>query len=256
MRELINEQLQLKAAKDLGITISDSEVEEQLANIATRNNQSPADLAATLNGMGSHISSLSSQLRARLAWGRAVRRRFGREVSVSEADVARALANSAPTSEEGGELEVALRAITIPISSPVSEANLAASYVTADRLRQRFSGCDGMASLAQATGNANYTDLGRIRVSSVPAEARAIVGATRAGNMPPPIFTGSGVQLYAVCDRRMVAGVSAEAEKVRDRLEQEQLQIRGATYLRDLCNEAFIEFREGQPPSGRRCGDV
>ena len=74
LRELVNEQLQIFAAKQAGITISDSDVTKQFETIATRNNQTVAQFEAQLRSMGSHASSLRSKIKAQIAWGQVVRR--------------------------------------------------------------------------------------------------------------------------------------------------------------------------------------
>lgn len=62
--------------------------------------------------------------------------------------------------------------------------------------------------------------------------------------MTPPTITSAGIELYVVCAKRTVANVNDEQrQKVRSKLLSEEYDILARRHLRDLRQDAFVEYR-------------
>ena len=60
--------------------------------------------------------------------------------------------------------------------------------------------------------------------------------------MTPPTLSASGVELYAVCGNRVVRDTKVREETQR-KLLNEEMMLRAEGLLRDVRQEAFIEYR-------------
>jgi len=63
------------------------------------------------------------------------------------------------------------------------------------------------------------------------------------GQMTPPTITASAVEMYAVCGKRSVKGDDKTREEAERKLMNEEMSIRAERLLRDLRQDAFIEYR-------------
>jgi peptidyl-prolyl cis-trans isomerase SurA len=63
------------------------------------------------------------------------------------------------------------------------------------------------------------------------------------GQMTPPTLTASAVEMYAVCGKRSVKGDDKTREDMQRKLMNEEMGIRADRLLRDLRQDAFIEYR-------------
>ena len=61
--------------------------------------------------------------------------------------------------------------------------------------------------------------------------------------MLPPVTAGSGVDLYAVCGRKSVTGNEALRSKAMAELQMKQLEIFSVRHLRNLRQEANIDYK-------------
>jgi hypothetical protein len=61
--------------------------------------------------------------------------------------------------------------------------------------------------------------------------------------MTPPTLSGSSVELYAVCGKRSVSGDDKLREETQHKLMNQEMGIRAERLLRDLRQDAFIEYR-------------
>jgi peptidyl-prolyl cis-trans isomerase SurA len=133
--------------------------------------------------------------------------------------------------------------ITLPMPATIDQAALARRYVEADGLRRKFSGCKTMAALVKEGGDARFDDLKFIRPSSVPEPTRSLLLSAKDGDMLPPATTSAGIEVYAVCGRRALKTDDKQREKVQADLAQQEFEIMAKRHLRDLRQDAHIDFR-------------
>lgn len=259
LSELVNEILMVQEAKRLNIVVDEEEVTRLLTAMAKRSNATLEAFAANLRRGGINIATLRSKVRGQVAWSRVVRRRYGSSVFIGEDELDETVSTIA-TGEEGAgpveKVEMRLNRITIPLSGQIDQSLMGQRFAAAEDLRQRFQSCESTAKLAALVPGATHQSLGRVALDTLPVEARPILAAAQAGQMAPPVFTASGIHLYAVCDRRSVAGDEQTRQEARNKLEQEQLASHAKRLLRDLCTDAFLEYKAGEQPGQKPCGET
>ena len=240
LEELIEERLKLQEAKRLGISIDESQVDEIIQNIAQRNNQTPQQFAQNLKRMGADIESMRARFRATLAWNAVVRRRFSAQVAVSQAEIDRMVSSASGGGQD--QVELRLHRITLPIEGSLNQKTMAQRLDQAERIWRSFKGCNTTAAVAQSQG-AKFEDLGMRKPSSVPEPTRSLLLEAKDGQMVPPNMSSQGVELYAVCGRKVTRGDDKVREQVAQELQQKEFEVLAQRHLRDLRQDAHIEYR-------------
>ena len=86
-RSLIDEIIQLQAAKLQKVFVADADVEEALKTIAKDNQMTVEQMAAMFKEKRVNIKTLKDRLKAQISWARTIREAFGGVVQISEAEV-------------------------------------------------------------------------------------------------------------------------------------------------------------------------
>jgi parvulin-like peptidyl-prolyl isomerase len=63
------------------------------------------------------------------------------------------------------------------------------------------------------------------------------------GQMTPPTISAAAVELYAVCGKRSFRGDDDARAETQRKLMNQEMGLRAERLLRDLRQEAFIEYR-------------
>ena len=72
---------------------------------------------------------------------------------------------------------------------------------------------------------------------------RSMLLNAKDGDVLPPTTSSAGVEVYAVCGRRTIKADEKLREKAQEELAQKEFEIVAKRHLRDLRQDAHIEFR-------------
>jgi len=240
--ELIEEHVKLQEAKRLGVDVGEEEAKRVLKDIAARNKMSDEQFAQQVKNQGVDITTMRDKFRAQGAWREVVRRRFSAQISITQGEVDRKISASATESgEDAIELQVAK--ITLPLPTGVDQATIARRFADAEGLRRTYAGCKSMAELAKKAVDARFDDAKYIKPSNVVEPTRSLLLSAKDGDVLPPATAAGGIELYAVCGRRAVRADDKQREKAQNELAQQEFEILAKRHLRDLLQDAHIEYR-------------
>lgn len=241
---LIDERLQLQQGKKLSISPDESDVSRILGEMAQKNNMSVDALTSALGQMGVNIKTLKDRLRAQLVWQDVVRRKFRQEVVIGDAEVDKALAGNGQ--KDGGaqeEMTLQLQQVSYQIPSGADQKTIAERLAQAESLRARFASCANVAELAKS-GGATVKALKDQTADSLSQPSRILVMNAKAGQMTPPTLSGTGIELYAVCGKHAAKGDPKQREDTEHQLLQKEMELRAERLLREMRQDAFIEYRQ------------
>jgi peptidyl-prolyl cis-trans isomerase SurA len=100
LRGLIDEHLQLQAAREYDIEVADEEITASLLDLANRNNATIDDIVSDLQNSGVDVSTLRHQLEAEIAWQILVNGRYGSRIRISEQQIELALERLASSASQ------------------------------------------------------------------------------------------------------------------------------------------------------------
>ena len=239
--ELIEERLKLQEAKKNGIEVSDEEVRRVFKGLADNNKMTEEQFVQHLKGLGVDASTLKERFRAMIGWREVIRRRFSALVSVTQREIDRAVSASGDGGDDGVELHVQKMTLSLPTAS--DQAQMAKRFAEAEALRRKFGGCKSMAGLAKEAPGVKFDDMKFIKPSSISEPTRSLLLSAKDGDMLPPSATPGAVDLLAVCARRTVKGDEKQREKVQEDLRAKEFEMLAKRHLRDIRQDAHIEFR-------------
>jgi peptidyl-prolyl cis-trans isomerase SurA len=239
--ELIEERLKLQEAKKNGIEVTDEEVRRVFKGLAENNKMTEEQFVQHLKGLGVDASTLKERFRAMIGWREVIRRRFSALVSVTQREIDRAVSAAGESGEDGVELHVQKITLSLPTAS--DQAQMAKRFAEAEALRRKFGGCKSMAGLTKEATGVKFDDMKFIKPSSISEPTRSLLLSARDGDMLPPSAIPGAIDLLAVCGRRTVKADEKQREKVQEDLRAKEFEMLAKRHLRDIRQDAHIEFR-------------
>ncbi len=211
--ELIDEQLKLQEADRLGITVTNSQVDDAFLSIARNLELSADKLTNLLQQSGVNPNTLRSRLKAGVAWQAVSRAAIAPRVQVSDLDLEKKAEAQLDTKSSFDYILKEVRFI-IPKGSGVSTSRRTAD---ANQYRRSFQGCDSAVDLSLSFTDAAVIDLGRRHATQLPdAIANELAG----------LSTGRHHQAARGRRRRVDAGRVLEVGSPRHDFHQEQYRAR------------------------------
>lgn len=248
-QELIDERLKMQEAEKRGITVSDAEVNAAFASIAEHIKMKPDQLAAALAHSGASAQTLKARLRAQIAWGDVVRAKFRRDMDVSDQDVVAAMqqqskgGKGAAPADKATTMQYDLTQIILVVPAKDGPGKIQARMKEGEALRQRFTSCDQGIPFAKQLPAVVVKPVGRRLQSDLPPATVDVLNKTAIGHLTPPEAGPDGVRLVAVCDKKDIASDAAARQDIKQQLIQQEGDIAARRYLRELENDAVIEYR-------------
>ena len=240
LEDLIDERLKVQEAQRINVVIDDARVDEVLRGMAQRNNMTPEQFAQHLKGMGADVESMKARFKATMSWQEVVRRRFAPMVSVNQREIDRMVST---TGSGDDEVELQLHRITLSVPGKIDQRVMAKRFEEADALRRQFGGCKSSAALAAKVQNAKFEDLGVRKAAAVQEPTRSLLLSAKEDEMVPPSMAAQGVELYAVCKRKVIKADDEKRDRAAQEIQQREFDMLAKRHLRDLRQDAHIEYR-------------
>jgi len=207
LRALIDEQLKLQEAERLEITVADEELESAKRRIESRNGMPEGGLKETLDREGIAASTITTQIRASLAWEKIIRNRLYPKVIVSDDEVEEKVARLQQFADAPEYLvsEIFLAVDDTTQETAVREtvqrvANEARASNNFARFARQFS--QGVTALSGG-------ELGWIRQGQLGPELNQAIQEMKLNAVSEPIRTEDGYYLLWLQDRRKIGETSA-----------------------------------------------
>ena len=201
LRNLIDETLQIQAAKAAEITIKPQDIDRTLARVAANTKQSVEQLTAILEANGSSINTMRRQIEGEIAWTRLQRAKIENSVSVGEEEVKAVLdrLNAAKGTQEFRVGEIFLSATAGNEAQALSNANR-----ILEQLRNGASFAGYARQYSEASTAAVGGDLGWVRPEQLPEPIAAQLRRMGPGQVSQPIPVQGGFSIVAVQDTRKI----------------------------------------------------
>ncbi len=201
LRNLIDESLQVQAARAAEISVTDKDIDRTIQRVASSANQTPEELAAYLKANGSSIQSIRRQIEGEIAWTRLQRDKIESSASVGDDEVQAVLdrLNASKGTQEYRVGEIFLAATQDRMGEAMANANQ-----IFEQLRQGASFAGYARQFSEASTAAVGGDLGWVRPEQLPEQLAGAVVQMSPGSVSPPIPVPGGVSILALQDMRKV----------------------------------------------------
>ncbi len=235
--ELIEERLKMQEATRLNVVAEKDDVDRIVNGMAERNKMTPAQFADHISKMGANIAGMRQRIKVSLSWADVIRRLYGHQIAVTSRDIDRFVA----TAE--GQDDVELRVHRILLAVPPDQKQIAKRLSDAETVRAKFDNCKSTSTLAGSVSGARFDDLGDRRPGTIPEPTRSLLLAAHDNEMLPPTIGEGGVELWAVCSRKIIKAEDAKRQTAESELRQKEFEVLSKKHLKDLRQDAHIEFR-------------
>jgi peptidyl-prolyl cis-trans isomerase SurA len=201
LRNLIDETLEIQAAKTEKIEWKKSDVDRTVQRVAANVKQTPDQLAKYLEGNGSSISSLRRQIEGEIAWQKLQSAKIESGVSVGDDEV-KAVIDKLNASK--GTEEYHVGEIFLSATPDTQQQTLANANKILEQLRGGASFAGYARQYSEASTAAVGGDLGWVRPEQLPAPIAATLREMSPGTVSNPIPVPGGVSIIAVQDTRKI----------------------------------------------------
>jgi peptidyl-prolyl cis-trans isomerase SurA len=221
--QLINEKAQLQQARDNGIRIDDTEVDQTEATIARQNQVSKEELHKRVASEGLSVSAFREQLRNQLMISRLREREVDNRARISDTDVEQFI-----QSQQAGQpaaampIDLNLAMILVAVPENASEKELADLQAKAVQISKRAKAGENFATLAAtlsqaADKGANGGEMGLRPADRYPT---LFVDSTQnlvRGDISDPVRSGAGFHILKVLEKKQSEMSSAMIVQTRAR---------------------------------------
>jgi peptidyl-prolyl cis-trans isomerase SurA len=201
LRNLIDETLQIQAAKAEEILVKPVDIDRTVARVAGNVKQTPEQMAAFLAANGSSMRAIRRQIEGEIAWRRLQSAKIESGVSVGDDEVKAVIdkLEAAKGSDEYRIGEIFLSA------NPGNRAEVLANANKITAALQQGAAFSGYArQYSEASTSAVGGDLGWVRPEQLPDAIGTVVRRMGSGTMSAPIEVPGGFSIIAVLDKRKV----------------------------------------------------
>lgn len=211
LQTLIEERLKLQEARNNDINVSDEQVEEQLAQLAARNQISKETFLNKLAENNVPLTTLRSQIRADISWAQFVQSRLRRQIVVNDNDVDDMLRKA---KARQGKMEYRLAEILIDIKTPgqSEEAEKFARQLMG-QIRQGAPFPALAKQFSASSSAAQNGEVGWIMPEDLNDDKlRTALSKMNKGDLSGPIRTVEGFYILFVIDTRTTARIDGKID--------------------------------------------
>ena len=201
LRNLIDETLEIQAAKAEKIEIKKSDIDKTVARVAASGKQTPEQMVTYLQANGTSIDTMRRQIEGEIAWQRLQSAKIESGISVGDDEVKAVLdrLNASKGAEEYHVGEIFLSA------SPATESQ---TLDNANKILEALKNGASFAAYARQYSEASTAavggDLGWVRPERLPAALATTLRTMTAGTISNPIMVPGGISILAVQDTRKI----------------------------------------------------
>lgn len=247
LKGLIEDRLRMSAAKSLKIAATPEQIKGGMEEFAARANLTADQFITALGQAGVSAQTFRDFVQAGLVWRDVVRQTYVGKVSVSEAEVDRALAKDDSTAG----LRILISELVIPAAAGQENAALA----RANQIRSQISSEGGFAAAARRnSASATAGRGGRLDwmpLANLPAAIAPVILGLAPGQVSQPVVMGGAVGLFQLRAIEKTTGTGTSAVNV----DYAQYTLPAATGAAeaaairakvDTCNDLYA-IAKGQP---------
>jgi peptidyl-prolyl cis-trans isomerase SurA len=243
---LVGERLLEAEAKEMGVEVTDAEVQASIDDVQRNNNMTLEQFEQVLSREGYSLQSYKDYMKKHVARAKLVRFKVQNQVKVSEEDLKAEYTRWARS--EGGDFEVHARHILVPVPRGASAAQDEAARKKAQALveQARKPGAD-FAALARKEGSdataKDGGDLGFFGRGTMVPEFEKVAFSLEPGSISDPARSPFGWHVIKVEERKAlsVRPFAEVKDQMREHLYRQQSEKYTEQYVQELRQKAIVE---------------
>jgi peptidyl-prolyl cis-trans isomerase SurA len=261
LERLILVKLQLAAAQQLGITVSDDDVDQALENVAKANNIAVSQLRQALAAGGVSFDAYREDVRRQILQGRLRQREVVEKIRVTDQEAEAFMARNPKFAEGGARTAYHLLHILAATPEGATAEQIAAARAKAERIVVRLRAGANFREVARAESDARQAldggDLGWLEAAQVPSAFIDQVERMRRGDISDPIRNAYGFNIVKLEDFRTAGGGAGEGDrKIVQQTRARHILIRSGENASDAEIKARLEALRERIANGEDFGNL
>jgi len=249
LRALIDETLKLQEGERTGQSVTETDMENALRQVEQQSGIPPNGFKAFVRSRGLDLDNALRQIRAEVAWIKAIKSQFEGSITISDEQVDLVMSRLQAAQ---GKPEHLVWEIYLPVENPARDAQ---TYQEARQLAEELRGGAAFAPLArqfsQAPSAAQGGRLGWVRQGELDRALEQALAGMAEGQVSEPIRTAAGYTVLRLQDRRLTA--QPEPDKARVTISQLALPARGPDAMSEATRN---EIKSVVRDSVKSCEDL
>lgn len=238
-QQLVNEAVQLRAARDAGIVPDDAEVEQAMAEFASRGDLTLEQFLQALAQGGVTPQTYRDFITAGVAWRNLVRARFNDTArNLPRDQIERSLARSGT---EGG-LRVLVSEILLPATTPETTAASRERAATLARLEGEDEFAAAARRFSVAPSRTRGGALNWVALDTLPESVRGVIASLSPGQISRPVQLENAIGIFLLREIERVPAGTPESLAVDYALfvvEGERGTATGLASRLDTCDDLY-----------------
>lgn len=243
---MINESLQQQTAHKLNISVSTTDVQKAVQNIAAQQGKTPQQFQALLKQEGIAETDFIAQIRQQLLTEKLLQATVARNLHVSPQEIEQGM--KIALSQAGVNNEYHLLNIVVPLPETPTTQAVDIAKQKAERIATELTTGVDFQTIAAAEGGQGLIsggDMGWVKLAQLPPQIASAVLKLPKGGISDPIQTADGFHIVKLVDTR---GNSEKVDKtqLRERVAnlifQRKLAEKQQQWLEQLRSSAFIKI--------------
>lgn len=244
LNQLISKKLQLQIAKQTGISVTDSDIDQVVQKVATDNNISVNALYQRINQEGMATSTYRNELRDQLTVQRLQQQEVGSRLKITPEEITGFMHSA--LWQGNADKEYHLEDILIPLSdSPGSDEIVAAkkrANVLMSKLKQGLSFHEAAQKESGGKSALQGGDLGWRKLPEIPSSFASHVVSMQIKDVAGPIQTANGFHLIRLAEERTIKSKDSapDRKQIERLLLQRKFEEHVQNWVSKMRSQAFI----------------
>ncbi len=244
LSRMITEQIELQMAKRANLSVSDSDLNQAMRDVAQRNNMTLEQFADRVEQEGMSYAQVREQIRRELLITQVQQRSVAGQVNISDREVDQYL-NQAGSN---ANVQYHLAHILVAVPQAPTPQQAEAAREKADQLRQAItSGQAKFQEVAAAQSDGPQAldggDLGWRSGAEMPSIFDDVVPRLNVGDVSEPIRSPSGYHLITLLDKRGGGNAEQQREQIRRTLFQRKVNEELEAWTQEIRASAYVDNR-------------
>jgi peptidyl-prolyl cis-trans isomerase SurA len=244
LNQLINKKLQLQIAKQVGINITDTDLDRAVQNVATQNNMTVDDLYKRINHDGLSTTDYRSEMRNQMTIQKLQQQEVASHITIAPGEVDSFMRSKLWQNNAGKEYH--LEDILVPVSDTPSTEEIETAKIHAKSVVVKLSQGQNFHDVAQKESGGNSAlkggDLGWLKLPEIPSAFADRVISMQTNDIAGPIQTSNGFHIIHLVAERSIASKQAapSRKQVENLLMQRKFEEQAQNWVSKMRSQAFV----------------
>jgi peptidyl-prolyl cis-trans isomerase SurA len=247
LQALIDDVIKIAAAKKNNLEPKEEVIKGQLERMAKGMQTDMAGLQAKLKKQGVSLNALRQFSTAQIAFNRLLVGLYKVEVKVDAAEVDKTLSKLTSDPRLKPVHVYTILEVSLPLEKSdqaMGQEMIYARAAEAQQVMQRFRGCGSARAAAEGVYNVVISKPLEVDASKIPPPLKQALDKAGPGKIIGPAMQKNGIQLIALCDRKVMEPPKPSRQYVESMLENKKYESYEERYMRDLRRTAFIDYKD------------